>query len=172
MLALSSDVLRSPMQMIHRELVNPVDRSDEALAALALLVAIELQRTARRELPAHAIDGRGPSRLAAWQLRRIRERVAGEGRQPAVDELAVLCGLSTRHLQRQFKALTGLTVAEYLETAWLERAKGLLAEGCRPVKAVAQACGFAHANSFARAFLRATGLSPQAYRRHQLHAKD
>jgi len=159
MLAIRSDTLRSLMRLIHRELVNPVDRSPEALAAMMDLVVIELRR-----LIACASGGQGPGRLAAWQFRRVRERLALDGPPPAVAELAAVCGISPRHLHRQFHALTGKSVSDYIETARIEAAKRLLARHEQPIKAIARSCGFSHANSFARAFRRSTGLTPQSFR--------
>ena len=159
LLAIRSDALRSLMRLLHRELANPVDPSPAAVAALVELVVIELARIiAQPAAPANT------GRLAAWQFRRIRERLAEPGPVPSVAELAALCGISARHLHRQFIALTGKTVADYIEATRIEEAKRLLGNSSSPIKAVAEACGFAHANSFARAFRRYTGLSPHAYR--------
>lgn len=83
---------------------------------------------------------------------------------PGVAELAALCGISTRHLHRQFLALTGKTISDYIETYRIEQSKLLLALGEVPMKQVAAQAGFSHGNSFARAFRRATGLSPREYR--------
>jgi len=162
MLAIRSDPLRSLMRLLHRELANPVDRSDTAIGALMDVIALELGRLVARE-PNRA----GTGRLAAWQFRKIRERLREQAPTPTVAELATLCGISPRHLHRQFLALTGKTVADYIETARIEDAKRLLATHDHPIKAVALACGFAHANSFARAFRRSTGMSPQSFRQQQ-----
>lgn len=163
MLSIRSETLRSLMRLLHRELTNPTDRSDDAIAALGNLVSLELGRLVARE-PEDAV----PGRLAAWQFRKIRERLAQGGSTPTVAELATLCGISPRHLHRQFLALTGKTVADYIETSRIEEAKRLLALCERPIKGVALACGFAHANSFARAFRRSTGISPQSFRQRAL----
>ncbi|WP_353227329.1 helix-turn-helix transcriptional regulator [Novosphingobium sp.] len=167
LLAIRNEGLRALMHLLRRELVNPVDRSEPAIAALTELIAIEFGRLIAR--PAQPLV---TGRLAAWQFRRIRERIGRAGAVPSVAELAALCGISVRHLHRQFFALTGATVADYIENARIEQAKRLLyghgdlIKGPikMPIKAIAEACGFAHANSFARAFRRSTGLTPMAFR--------
>jgi AraC family transcriptional regulator len=158
-LSIRSDTLRSLMRLLHRELINPVDRSVRAMSALLDVIAIEFARVI-----AATVDASATGRLAAWQFRKIRERLAQGGASPKVVELAALCGISPRHLHRQFVALTGKTVADYIESARIEDAKRLLGSRERPIKAIALACGFVHANSFARAFRRSTGVSPQSYR--------
>lgn len=160
LLAIRTEALRSLMRLLQRELANPVEQSAAAVAALVELVTIELRRIVARAAENTATAGR----LADWQFRRIRERLAQPGPAPAVAELAALCGISVRHLHRQFRALTGKSVADYIEAVRIEQAKHLLAPPGPPIKAIAEACGFAHANSFARAFRRSTGLSPLAWR--------
>jgi AraC-type DNA-binding domain-containing proteins len=166
LLAIRNDGLRSMMQLLRRELANPVDQSKQAVAALTELIAIEFGRIVAG---AGSHETAGAGRLAAWQFRRIRERLAMPGTAPSVAELASLCGISARHLHRQFLALTGATVASYVENARIEQAKRMLHGQEQPIKAIAQACGFAHANSFARAFRRSTGLTPLAYRQRGDH---
>lgn len=159
MLSLGNETLRTLLGLIKRELENRASRSDISVAALMELVAVEMDRVIRRDT-APLLSGR----LAPWQFRRIRERLGHSGPIPAVSELAALCGISQRHLHRQFHALTGKTVADYIETTRIEQAKKLLESGAQPIKAVAQACGFSHPNSFTRAFRRTTGQTPIAYR--------
>lgn len=159
LLAIGSETLRTLLGLIRRELENTTNRREDAVAALIGLVAIELERV----IGQHArpsVSGR----LAPWQFRRILERLAQPGLLPSIAELAALCGISPRHLQRQFLALTGKTVADYMETTRIENAKAILEQGGLPIKAVAQACGFSHPNSFTRAFRRSTGQTPRAYR--------
>jgi AraC-like DNA-binding protein len=107
-------------------------------------------------------------RLAPWQYRKIRDRLAEPGARPDVRELAQLCGISTRHLQRQFAALTGQTLASYIESHQIQLAKTLLLVTDTPIQEIAALCSYRHANSFARAFRRATGHSPLDFRRRSL----
>jgi AraC family transcriptional regulator len=159
LLALGSETLRTLLGLIKRELENATDRSDQAVGALIELVSVELERAIRSQV-SPSVCGR----LAPWQFRRIRERIGQAAGVPTVAELATLCGISPRHLQRQFLALTGKTVADYIETTRIEQAKALLEQGGLPIKAVSQACGFSHPNSFTRAFRRSTGQTPLAWR--------
>lgn len=159
LLAIRTEALRSLMRLLQRELANPVDRNAAVVAALTDLITIELDR-----IVARAAEATGTGRLAAWQFRRIRERLAQPGPAPTAADLAALCGISVRHLHRQFPALTGKSVADYIEAVRIEQAKLLLNRPGQPIKAIAEACGFAHANSFSRAFRRSTGLSPLSWR--------
>lgn len=159
LLNIRNDALRTLMRLAHRELINQVDRSVPALEALMNLVVVEMERLFERQR-----DSQTSGRLAGWQYRRIRERlVSGEG-QPSVAELAKLCGISSRHLHRQFLALTGKTISKYIENFWIDQAKEMLVGQDMSIKEIALACGFSHANSFSRAFRRVTGLSPQKFR--------
>jgi AraC family transcriptional regulator len=159
LLDIRDDTLRALMRIAHRELADEAEPSPDMLDPLAKLLVAGLRRFTSRHPAGHA-----PGRLAAWQYRRIRERLAADEPLPAPAELAALCGISARHLDRQFLALTGSTVANYIDRFWLDRAKAMLGGSGESIKAIAFACGFAHANSFARAFRRATGASPSAYR--------
>jgi AraC family transcriptional regulator len=159
LLDIRSDSLRKVMTLAVREITVRQDCSPAVLDALQTLAAVELRRLVER--PSPASQG---GRLAAWQYRRIRDRLAQHLGPPTAAELAALCGISVRHLNRQFQALTGSTVADYVTNYWVDRAKAMLVTDAAPIKNIAFTLGFAHANSFARAFRRATGASPQDYR--------
>ena len=159
MLAIGNATLRTVMNLLRRELEHAAGPCDAAVAALVQLVSVEIERVIASEA-ASPVSGR----LAPWQFRRIRERIAQPGPAPAAAELAALCGISLRHLHRQFHALTGRSVAAYIEATRIQHAKRMLQGGSQPIKAVAQACGFSHSNSFTRAFRRTTGQTPLAFR--------
>lgn len=166
LLNIRNETLRHLMRMAHRELVNPIDRSQSAMEGFFAIAKVELRRLFRQA------EAEGTSRLAPWQFRRIRERIESDAPMPDVAELADLCGISRRHLHRQFVALTGTTVSSYIEACRMEDAKQMLIRHDMPVKQIAQQAGYGHMNSFARAFRRATGLSPRAFRQRLRGAEE
>ncbi len=72
--------------------------------------------------------------------------------------------VSRRSLDRRFQQVLGRTPADEIRRVHLERAKQLLADTDLPVPKVAAASGFRSREYLARAFKRATGLSPRQYR--------
>ncbi len=82
-----------------------------------------------------------------------------------VAELAAVAAFSEFHFQRQFKALTGLPVARYIQARRLTRAGLRLA--FRPDASVTEIgleTGYDSPDAFARAFRRWIGQSPSLFR--------
>ena len=79
--------------------------------------------------------------------------------------LAGLVRLSPTHFCRAFRRSLGMPPHRYHIHRRLEHAKTLLADRERSITAVAMASGFGASSSFATAFRKATGLTPQQYRR-------
>jgi len=149
-----SDLLRR----LARELHTP-GFATEAIAELILAqTVLELARC-NHELGSRA----RASGLAAWRMRRIDERLAEVREPPTLSELAGHCRLSVRQLTRAFRAARGCSIADYLNRSRIETAKRLLARD-EPIKSVALSMGFASASHFSRAFRRATGMTPSAFR--------
>lgn len=157
-----SDTIRAIMRMMLREVESPHLASPVATAAHVKLLEIEITRLLDQDL-----EPKAGGRLAPWQFRRVRERLEAGGSRPSVPELAALCGISVRHLHRQFLNLTGVTISDYVETHLVNQAKTMLGNTALTVKQIAQAAGFDHANSFSRTFRRATGMTPLQYRQQK-----
>lgn len=81
-----------------------------------------------------------------------------------VADLARVCSLSVRSLERLFAEETGRPPGEFLRNLRLDHAAGLLAGSEEPVEKVAQLCGFSDSGYLARSFRKRFGLSPRAYR--------
>jgi AraC-like DNA-binding protein len=132
------------------------DRFDVELAMWEFVLAYERW--------AHEVQDRssGGQRL----LDEVRARiVAGLPRAIGVEALAAEYGMSRSHFSHYFRTQTGLTPAHYAIELRIHEATRLLRETRAPLKAIANACGFANANYFSKVFRRYQHLSPPAYRR-------
>jgi AraC family transcriptional regulator len=105
-------------------------------------------------------------RLAPWQERRSKEMLLAhiDGRI-GLGELAQACGLSRSHFARAFKTTTGVTPMQWLVGQRIDRAKHLLLNSVLSIEEIAHRCGFADQSHFTRAFLKAIGNAPGAWRR-------
>lgn len=84
---------------------------------------------------------------------------------PRVSELAVVLAVSRETLSREFAARYGMLLSAYLKRRQIAYAQTLLARSSLPATRIAILCGFGTERTFYRAFRRATGMSPDAYRR-------
>ncbi|HSG63425.1 MAG TPA: helix-turn-helix domain-containing protein, partial [Gammaproteobacteria bacterium] len=73
--------------------------------------------------------------------------------------------LAERTFKRRFKAATGSTLIERLQSLRIEEAKRLLETSDMAVDNVSYEVGYEDASFFRRLFKRLTGLSPAQYRR-------
>lgn len=126
------------------------------------------------ELTAMALDHfvRGQAKtastaLGAAELRRVvqaREMLdAAPGRAPSLPELARGAGLNVRKLTAGFRALYGMSVAEYLRERRMVEAWRSLSSGACDVTRAAEDAGYALPH-FSAAFLRRFGVLPSAVR--------
>jgi AraC family transcriptional regulator len=107
------------------------------------------------------------ARLDSKRLRRVLDYMTAHIEEDiSLDDLADAACLSTFHFVRVFGHTMGMPPHRYLSRMRLERAKTLLSLGRAPISQVAVACSFSSQSNFTRAFHRATGSTPQAYR-HQ-----
>lgn len=90
------------------------------------------------------------------------EKHAGEALSPAL--LARVAGLPAPRFARHIKSIFRLTPMQIITNARLAAASRLLQESRQSVSEVALACGFCDHSAFTRAFHRATGMTPTAYR--------
>lgn len=115
----------------------------------------------RTSRPAKALDPR--------RLKRVLDYVESNlTREITVDQLASVASLSRFHFSRMFKAATGCPPSRFIGRLRLELAKSILAEG-GTIAQVAHLCRFSSESNFARAFRRATGLTPAQYRDRRRH---
>ena len=73
-------------------------------------------------------------------------------------------GLSGRSFKRRFKAATGYTPIEYVQTLRIEEAKQMLEATTEAIDLIARKTGYEDPTSFRRLFKRKTGVTPGRYR--------
>ena len=81
-----------------------------------------------------------------------------------VAEMARRSGLNDRTFKRRFRASTGYTPIDYVQSLRVEEAKHMLEATDDPIEDVSQQVGYEDSGSFRRLFKRTVGISPQAYR--------
>ncbi|KVD82246.1 AraC family transcriptional regulator [Burkholderia sp. ABCPW 14] len=86
------------------------------------------------------------------------------GRALPLDVLACKLDLSTRQLERLFKAETGKSPQAFAKQVRLRTAAWLLTSSDRTVADIASSCGFADASHLGREFRKQFGAPPAAYR--------
>lgn len=116
-----------------------------------------------------------PEGGAGW-LAAVRDRHVGRAiglmhDRPAdpwtIDELGRQVGLSRSALHERFVALVGQPPMQYLTSWRMQRGAALLRESRATVAAIALEVGYESEAAFARAFKRAVGQPPAAWRRAQ-----
>jgi transcriptional regulator GlxA family with amidase domain len=94
----------------------------------------------------------------------IEEVTRNFSRRLAVGDLARLADLSPSQLQREFRRLFGMTVADYVARIRLVMASRRLRESDAAIGQVARECGFHDQAHFTKAFKKYAGQTPRQYR--------
>jgi len=133
------------------------DVSVEEAALLLVERFLSRGRAARQAWAPRPVDRRRAVETALW--------IEDNATEPLrLRTLAQRAGLSPFHFLRVFSRVLGVTPHQYLVSARLRRAAGLLADPARPVTEVAYEVGFGDLSNFVRTFRRASGASPGRFR--------
>ena len=98
-------------------------------------------------------------------LRRALELLRDDcGRDLSLAEVAESADVHPVHLTRVFRRHLRCTPGDYLRRCRLDKAAALLESGRSRLSEIAQACGYFDQAHFSRAFKRAYGVPPRAYR--------
>ena len=108
--------------------------------------------------PVPARDDHPLAALLPWAIERLGDPLT-------VEDLARQAGMSSRHLGRRFRAVTGTTPLQWLLTQRIRRAQELLETTDDVVDAIAAATGMGTATTLRRHFNRTVGVPPDTYRR-------
>ena len=103
--------------------------------------------------------------LNGWQERIAKEIIEAriDGNVP-IQELAMICGLSTSRFAHAFRTSTGISPHRWLTQRRVERAKSMLRNPKERLSDIALACGFADQAHFNRVFRSSTGATPGDWR--------
>jgi transcriptional regulator GlxA family with amidase domain len=85
-----------------------------------------------------------------------------------VAEMAARSGLTERSFLRRFRAATGQSPLEYIQTLRMEEAKQMLETSDMSLDNVAAEVGYVEPASFRRLFRKLVGLTPSDYRRRSM----
>ncbi|KOX07421.1 AraC family transcriptional regulator [Micromonospora sp. NRRL B-16802] len=107
--------------------------------------------------PVPAQDEHALADLLPWVMRRLDQPLT-------VEDLARQSNMSSRHLTRHFRSVTGTTPLQWLLTQRIRRAQELLESTNDSVDAIASAAGMGTATTLRRHFHRTVGVPPDTYR--------
>jgi AraC-like DNA-binding protein len=158
--------------VLHQAVRESRERRPGSEAVLERVSEMVFVDAARRYLDALPEDASG------W-LAGLRDRFVGKAlgalhERPAhawtLEELGRVAGLSRSALHERFVRFVGRPPMQYLADWRMQLGAGLLRGGHATVATIAQEVGYESEAAFARAFKRATGVPPAAWRRAQAAA--
>jgi len=122
-LNITSQPIRNLLLRLAQELEFPGLATMDLVETMGQSLQIELARYILN-IPSHLDCSRGGLTRGAY--RRVFERIEADASPPSLAELAVLAGLSERHMTRAFRESTGISVSEMIDEARYKRAVNLL----------------------------------------------
>ncbi|MCD4714287.1 MAG: PocR ligand-binding domain-containing protein [Clostridiales bacterium] len=112
--------------------------------------------------PVVNITQRNSSELLMPAMKYLEEHFSEKN---TLKHLAQICNVSDSYFSRLFSKTYGISIMKYIESLRLNHAKQLLLNPDFTVKYVALSCGYEDASYFIKLFKKATGITPQNYRR-------
>ena len=113
------------------------------------------------------------SGLASWQVKRACEKLDSDlGGQLSLQQIAAEFDLSVSHFSRAFRISTGLPPHQWLLRQRVKAAKQLMTVRGLPLAEIAISAGFANQSHLTKVFSALVGVSPAAWRREALGARD
>lgn len=161
-------LLRGPSQFRHTQVVGMAARvlqemtEPDSLSLLAVeALVFEMFIAASRSGQRRASPGAPP----AW-LVRARELLHDHALEPLrLNDLASVCGVHPRHLNRRFRFHFGASIAQYVRALRLDWTADRLRSSTLSLSELALKAGFADQSHFTRAFRRHMGMTPGEFRR-------
>lgn len=161
MLNLQSNYLQASMERLAQEVAAPGFASELHTECLLTGIAIDLHRQfLGSRMPD---DCRG--KLSSQQIGQLREMLDADPEMGnSIRKLAQMWDMSPRKLSMLFKNTAGLTLRQYVAQSRIRKAKSLLLNHKMLIKQVSYQTGFQNPASFAAAFRKEVGMTPEAFR--------
>lgn len=107
-------------------------------------------------LSRQAVTSQPLRELQVWMLEHLRDDLT-------VERLAERIGMSARHFTRVCLRETRMNPGQFVDRMRVEAAQQQIDSSSLGLKEIADACGFATADTMRRTFLRVIGISPSVY---------
>lgn len=140
------------------------DLGDDAAKQVAQQLVLYQRRPGGQSQFSAMLDLAKPEGRFTALLQQAGERLADD---LGVEALANEMAMSPRNFARLFTKETGMTPARAIERLRLDAARTALEQGAASLTHVARETGFSETERMRRAFLRAYGRPPQAFRPHR-----
>ena len=164
-LNLNNSLITSILFRLMKEAMFPSPMSESVMDALGNAMLVECAYWLQAE-PA-AADLRG--KLTAQHFAIIERHLSDStGRIPSVADMARECGFSERYFLKLFRDQTNCSIAQYIKSVQMSKAKSYLQETTMQPKEIAYRLGFSSAANFTTAFRVATGFTPGQYRKQKI----
>jgi len=138
------------------------DHGPLLVAHVAREMVVYLRRAGEREQSSIYLDHRTHLHPGVHRVQDFL--VTRPERNPSIDELGKVAGMSPRNLTRVFRRHTGVTVKAFAHKVKLQVARDLLASPELTVEAVASRCGFKDARQLRRLWRDTFGSNPTSWR--------
>jgi AraC-like DNA-binding protein len=155
--------LRSAVELLGNELLDPRPGTEAALPALIDMLLLYVLRAWLAEQPGDAAGWATALRDPAIATA-LRQMHRGPEKPWTVEDLAAVAGLSRAAFAKRFTTVVGQPPLAYLTWWRMTTAARLLRESPASLREVAARCGYGSEYAFGKAFKRAYDVAPGQYR--------
>ena len=127
----------------------------------------QLLITLFRTYPEHFPNSESNAASVVYKIQKYIDEHYAE--QLLIEEIARTHYIDLYHLSHSFKKLTGYSPKQYLIHTRLAHAKELLYHTQDPVGTISFKCGFSDTSNFIRLFKAEVGITPNQYRKQDIH---
>lgn len=163
-LTVNNPLITAILFRLMKEAMYPGAISETVVESLGIAMLVECAHWLQAE--PSSPDSRG--KLTAQHFAIVeRHLTESTGKIPSVADIAKECGFSERYFLKLFREQTNCSVAQYIKSVQMSKAKSYLLETNLSPKEIAYRLGFSSAANFSTAFRVATGFTPGHFRKQK-----